>query len=149
MKNKDNKNKIKNISCELHSNLMLITTVISMLIFVVLMLIYMGMRNPALVSLAVNSAKYGSVATWITAAALAYSSIKKHSKYYLEYIVYLIVAGFVLVFMFNVPFSMVFLNKHHITDWAHKSLIILTAANSIFFVVSVICHAVFANNKKN
>ena len=82
MKNKENKN-AKNLSCELHSNLMLVTTVVAMVVFVVLMLIYMGMRNPALISLATGAASFGGLISWITAAALAYNSIKKHKKYFL------------------------------------------------------------------
>ncbi len=148
MKNKENKN-AKNLSCELHSNLMLVTTVVAMVVFVILMLIYMGMRNPALISLATGAASFGGMISWITAAALAYNSIKKHKKYFLEYIIYLIITGFVFAFMFNVPFSMVFMNKHHLTNWAHDSLLALTIVNGVFFVVSVIFHAVYANPKKN
>lgn len=139
----------KNILCELHSNLMLATTVVAMLVFVILMIIYMGMKNPALAETAIGAAKFGSVLCWVATAILAYNSIKKHTKYLLEYIVYLIVAGFVFLFMFNAPFNGFFMVKHGLNNWAHDSLIVLTVLNGIFFVVSVVIHGVFANRKKN
>ncbi len=127
---------------------MLITTIIAMLGFVVLMLIYMGMRNPSLINLALSAARAGGVAAWICAAAMAFNSVKNHKKYFLEYIVYLIIMGFGLTFMFNAPFSMNFMYTHKINNWARNTIIALGALSAVFFIASVACHAVLAGSRK-
>lgn len=138
----------QNLSRELHSNLMLATTIIAMLGFVVLMLIYMGMRNPSVMSLATGAARFGGIAAWFAAALLAFNSVKKQKKYFLEYIIYLIIMGFGLTFMFNAPFSMNFMYKHNITNWARNSVIALVALSGVFFVASIAFHGVLASVRK-
>ena len=146
--NKKNSGNRQEVSRELHSNLMLVTTTVAMLGFVILMLIYMAMKNPALLNLATGAARFGGIAAWIVAALLAFNSVKKSKKYFLEYIVYCLIMGFGLTFMFNVPFSMAFIYKHNITNWAHNTLIALFALTGVFFAISVAWHGVLASPKR-
>lgn len=148
MKKKNAGNR-QEVSCELHSNLMLVTTSVAMLGIVVLMIIYMAMKNPSLITLATGAARFGGIAAWIAAALLAFNGVKKNKKYFVEYMVYCLIMGFGLTFMFNVPFfARYFVFKYNITNWAHNSLIALTALTGVFFAVSIVCHGVLASPKR-
>ena len=134
------------MSKELHSNLMLVTTTIAMLCFGAIMLIFMGMRNAAIPEFTTVCSRVSAVAAWVAAAVMAYKAVKKGKKYFLEYIIYLIIMGFGFVFMFNMP--TVFYVKFHITNWANLSLQVLTVLTGVFFVASVVCHGVLASRAK-
>lgn len=148
MDNKNTNTKI-DVSRELHSNLMLVTTSVAMIGFVVLMLIYMAMKNPGLIALATGTARFGGIAACAVAALLAFNSVKHNKKYFIEYMIYCLIMGFGLTFMFSVPFfAMPLVLKFNITNWAHNSLIVLMALTGVFFVVSIICHGVLASPKR-
>lgn len=138
-----------NISRELHSNLMIVSTLISMIGFALLMIIYMTMRNPSLLSLTTTLPSVGGLVAWISAAILAYKAVKEKKKYFLEYIIYCIIMGFGLTFMFNVPrFISVLLYNNGIVDVARITLIGLVALTGLFFVGSVVWHGVLASPKR-
>ena len=140
------KNKQLNISRELHSNLKLFTTSLTMISFVVIMLIYMGLKNPALNNTAINTSRIGGAASWIAAAFLAFHSVRGRKKYFVEYVIYLMIMGFGFTFMFNVP-AIIFFNFNVGNLWARNTLIVLCAVTAIFFFISVIWHAILAAGK--
>lgn len=145
MKNKKTADR-RHLSCELHSNLMLVTTTVAMICFVALMLIYMGMRNSSLPEFTTACSRVSAVAAWAAAAVMAVKAVKRKVSYFTEYIIYLVVMGFGFMFMFNMP---VFLyTRFHITNWAGLSIRALTVLTGIFFAVSVVCHGILANRGK-
>ena len=138
-----------NVSRELHSNLMIVSTLIAMIGFAVLMIIYMTMRNPSLVGFTTTLPAVGGFVAWVTAAYLAFKAVKENKKYFLEYIIYCIIMGFGLTFMFNVPrFISVILYNNGIIDTARITLKALVALTGVFFVVSVAVHGVLASPKR-
>jgi len=144
-KRADNK---KNVSYELHSNLMIATTLLAMAGFAVLMMINMSMRTPHLAMLSLRIASVGGVIAFAVAALLAYKAVKHNKKHFLEYIIYCIILGFGLTFMFNVPpFLVNFVYKNSI-NWGSSSLAALMIVTAVFFVVSVAWHGVLASPRK-
>ena len=151
MKNRKNTDKqAKHLMCELHSNLMLVTTTFAMLGFVVLMLIYMGMKNPTQSGLATSTAQVSGILSWIAAAVMAVRSVKSHKRFLCEYVVYLIIMGFGLTFMFNIPMMLMGLVYYrlHITNWAQLVHFGLSVVTGVFFAVSIIWHGILANPKR-
>ena len=118
----------KNVSQELHSNLMITTTFFSMVGFALLMVISMSMRNYNLAMLTIKIASFGGVVAFAVSAYLAYMAVKNKFTYLLEYIIYCMILGFGLIFMFNVPgFLVNFVMKNNIT----------------WFITTAVCGAAF------
>ena len=138
----------KHVSQELHSNLMITTTFFAMVGFALLMVISMSMRNYNLVMLTIKIATIGGIAAFAVAAYLAYRAVKNKFTYLLEYIIYCMILGFGLTFMFNVPAFLVnFVMKYSIS-WASYSLAGLMILTGVFFVGSVAWHGVLASPKR-
>ncbi len=147
MKNRKPTNKqIKNETCEHHSNLALITTVVAMISFVVLMIVYMGDHNPARIEMAFTASRVCAAGFWIAAAVLAVKSVRSRIKYLLEYIIYMIIVGFGLMFMYNMPhFVYELLEGTKIgMNWARAIFKGLSLLSVVYFLTSVIWHLVLA-----
>lgn len=142
MKN-TNKN---NLSKELHSNLMLVSTSVAMICFVALMLIYMGMKNTALPEFTTSCSRVCAIVVWVSAAVMAYRAVKRKKSYLLEYVVYFILMGFGFMFMFNMPAFLYV--KFHITNWATMVFRTLMVLTGLFFAGSVAIHGVLASKVK-
>ncbi len=138
---------IRNERCEHHSNLALITTVMAMAGFVMLMFVYIGEHNPANVELAMAASRYFGVALWIGAAAFAYNAVKKKKKHLIEYVIYTLILGFGLFFMYNRP--NIFVNIVEGTffegNWASGVFRVLSVSLVLYALVSIIWHACLGN----
>lgn len=157
MKNRKPTNKqIKNMSCEHHSNLSLLSTAVGMIALMVLMLIYMGTFQSGNYSMnkmnmAIGVSTFVGVACWIAGAVLAIISVLKKKKYLIEYIVYSFVMGFLLFFMYNMP---PFLHEALFKGtpiYSQRAIWLFRGASAIaiaHFVISVIWHGVLATPKK-
>lgn len=143
---KDLEKQMKNIKYEHHSNLALITTVMAMIGFVVLLFVYVGQHNIANPELVVNGTLYCGVAAWIGAAIFAFNAVKKGKKYLTEYIVYLLVLGFGLFFMYNQPDFVAPLVKGTYFEykWAKGLFSVLSFGVVIYSVTSIAWHVILA-----
>jgi len=151
MKNRKPTNKqMKNERCEHHSNLALITTVVAMISFVVLMIVYMGDHNPSRIEMAFTASRVCSVGYWVAAAILAVKSVKTGAKHLLEYIIYMIIVGFGLMFMYNMPhFAYELLEGTRLgMNWARAIFKGLSLLSVVYFLTSVIWHLVLATPKR-
>ncbi len=157
MKNRKPTNKqIKNMACEHHSNLALLSTAVGMIAFMVLMLIYMGTFQSGNYSMnkmnmAIGVSTFVGIACWIVGAVLAVVAVLKKKKFLAEYIAYSFVMGFLLFFMYNMP---AFLHEALFKGtsiyntravWLFRVASILAGAH---FVISVIWHGILATPKK-
>lgn len=141
---------IKKANYEHHSNLALITTALAMISFVILMLIYMGERNPARIDLAIGTSKFAAAGLWIASAILAVQSVRKSHKYLIEYIVYMIVLGFGLFFMYDMGFLYhIFGGTTFAYKWARNLFKVLSVISAVYFLISVIWHVVLATPRKS
>ena len=138
----NNKKNVRINSYEHHSNMALLTTVIALASFVVLMIVYMGDHSPQRVEMAIGASKFCAVLYWLISAVLSYSVVKKGKKYLTEYIVYMIITGFGLFFMYNMPMFMYELLKDTIiaTNWARGIFRVLAIGSVIYSGVSIGYH---------
>lgn len=139
MKNKKNSS-INNY--EHHSNMALLTTVIALASFVVLMIVYMGDHSPQKAEMVVGASKLCAVIYWLISAFLAFGAVKKGKKYLAEYIVYMIITGFGLFFMYNMPMFIYELVKDTViaTNWARGIFRVLAIGSVIYSGVSIGYH---------
>ena len=155
MKNRKPTDKqIKNVYCEHHSNLALLTTAIAMVTFMVLMLIYMGTMgnvNPQRALMAYSISPVIGVVCWIAAAALCIIIATKKKKYLIEYAVYALVMGFGLFFMYKMPAFVYTAFKGHAiaTNWAKTVFLAVAAFGTIYVIVSVVWHLILATPGKS
>lgn len=157
MKNrKATEKQIKNIYCEHHSNLALLTTAVAMITFMVFMLIYMGTfqsgnYSMSKVDMAMGVAKVVAVACWIITAGLCVLIATKKKKYLVEYAAYSLVMGFGLFFMYNMPMFIynAFSKFAFARSWAKTVFTALSLLSAIYFVVSVSWHLVLATPGKS
>ncbi len=139
MKNKKNAS-INNY--EHHSNMALLTTVIALVSFVVLMVVYMGDHSPQRVEMAIGASKLCAVLYWAGAAVLSFNAVKRGKGYLAEYIVYMIIIGFGLFFMYNMPMFVYELLKDTViaTNWARGIFRVLAVGSVIYSGVSIGYH---------
>lgn len=147
MNNKKNANKN---NYEHHSNMALLTTVIALVSFVVLMIVYMGDHSPQKAEMAVAASKFCAVVYWLIAALLSYNAVRKGKKYLAEYIVYMIIMGFGLLFMYNMPmFAYELLKDTFIaTNWARVIFRVLAIGSVIYSAVSIGYHMFLATPRR-
>lgn len=137
-------------SYEHHSNMALLTTVISLITFAVLMLVYIGDHSPQKIELAITSSKVCAVLYWIVAAILAVKAVRGGRKYLAEYVVYMIFIGFGLVFMYNMPMFVYAIIKNTIiaTNWARAVFRGLMIVAVLYAGVSIGWHIVLATPRR-
>ena len=142
---------IKNERCEHHSNLALATTVVAMVCFVVLMFIYMSSHNPGGAVRPSEISVAGAVISWITAAILAYNSVRKGKKYLLEYIVLLLVFGLGLFVMYDRPGFIRALveGTYFQSNWARGIFKIVSVCLVAYSLVSIAWHIILATPRKS
>lgn len=143
--------RIKMLKCEHHSNLALMTTVIALTSFVVLMLVYMGDHSAARVGMAIGASRLCGIAFWIAAAAFAVNAVRKNKKYLIEYIIYMIILGFGLFFMYSMPSFIYPVIEGTIiaSNWARGIFRVLAVGSVVYFIISVGYHLVLATPGKN
>ena len=142
---------MKHERCERHSNLALLTTVMAMVGFVVLMFVYIGERNPAHWLLVRNASKICAVTFWIAAASFALNAVKKKKPFLAEYVIYTIIIGFGLFFMYTRPMFMRSLveGTYLQENWAggiFKGMSILLV---IYSVISIAWQVILATPRKS
>ena len=142
---------IRHERCERHSNLALLTTVMAMVGFVVLMFVYIGERNPAHWSLVRNMSKICAVIFWIAAAAFAVNAVKKKKPFLAEYVIYTIIIGFGLFFMYTRPgFLRNVLEGTYLQEnWASGIFKGVSILLVIYAVVSIAWHVILATPRKS
>ena len=135
---------------EHHSNMALLTTVISLISFAVLMLVYIGDHAPQKMELAITASKVCAVLYWITAAIFAVKAVRQSRRYLAEYIVYMIFVGFGLVFMYNMPIFVYNIIKNTIiaSNWARAVFWGLTVVSVVYAVVSIAWHIILATPRR-
>lgn len=151
MKIKKSTNKqLRNERCEHHSNLALFTTVMAMIGFVVLMFVYIGDHNPSNIGLAQTASKYCAAAFWVAAAFTSYNAVRKKRKYLIEYIIYMLVLGFGLFFMYSMPDFVYEMIKgtYFGGNWARGVFKVLSVSLVIYSLVSIMYHIVLATPAK-
>lgn len=159
MKNKKaTSRQIKNAYCEHHSNLALLTAAVAMVAFMVLLVIYMGeFQNMNYYSYQKLEMSRGvsvgvGVASWVAAAVLSFVSVRKKKKYLVEYIVYAVVIGFGLFFLYqpgNLGFIFKLVQKTSFGfAWTRNSYKLLCILSAVYFVVSIVWHSVLSTPGK-
>jgi len=148
---KPTEKKMKVLKYEHHSNLALLTTVIALISFVVLMLVYMGDRTPQRIDMAIGASKFCAIGFWVAAAIFAVNAVRKNKRYLLEYIIYMIILGFGLFFMYSMPAFIYSLIKDTMLglNWARAIFRVLSVGAVVYSIVSVLCHVILATPKKN
>lgn len=139
MKNK--KNAVIN-SYEHHSNMALLTTVIALASFVVLMIVYMGDHSAQKAEMAIGASKICAVIYWLGASVLSYNAVKRGKKYLVEYIIYMLITGFGLFFMYNMPMFVYELLKDTViaTNWARAIFRVLAVGSVVYSGISIGYH---------
>ena len=142
---------IRNERCEHHSNLALLTTVVAMIGLVVLMFVYMGDHNSANIGLVISASKYCAAAAWIGAAVFAWNAVSKKKKYLLEYIIYLLVLGAGLFFMYSMPDFVYELIKgtYLSRNWARSIFKVTAISLVVYSLVSLVWHVILATPRKS
>jgi hypothetical protein len=149
--NKSSDKLMKHEKYERHSNLALLTTVMAMVGFVVLMFVYIGERNPSHWLLVRNLSKVCAVVFWIVAAAFAVNSVKKKKKFLVEYVIYTIIIGFGLFFMYTRPSFLrpIVEGTYLQQNWASGVFKIIAVMLVIYSFVSIAWHIVLATPRKS
>ena len=158
MKNKNVANKQqKNVLCEHHSNLALLTTAVAMIAFMVLMVIYMGLMQGERFSqtkfdMALAIAPVAGVICWILAAVIGVVIAVKKKSYLVEYFIYSLFMGFALFFLFE-PGKLGF-----IFDWLYPTGIFnawsinafwgTCIVSGVYFLLSIVWHSILGTPKK-
>ncbi len=155
MKNrKSTDRQIRNLYCEHHSNLALLSTAVAMVAFMLLMLIYMGTLgnvSPQRAVMATTIAPVIGVACWVLGAVMLLIVVLKKKKYLIEYAVYSLVMGFGLFFIYNMPMFLYenFKNVYFVSNWAKCVFFAMVVVSVAYLVVSVVWHIVLSTPKKN
>ena len=142
---------MKHEKYERHSNLALLTTVMAMVGFVVLMFVYIGERNPAHWMLVRNASKVCAVVFWIAAASFAVNAVKKKKKFLLEYIIYTIIIGFGLFFMYIRPrfLATIVEGTYLESNWASGVFKGISILLVIYSFISIAWHVILATPRKS
>ena len=155
MKNKKSTDRqVRNLYCEHHSNLALLSTAVAMVAFMVFMLIYMGTLgnvSPQRAVMATSVAPVIGVACWIISAVMFLVAALIKKKYLIEYAVYSLVMGFGLFFIYNMPMFLYdnFKNAYLIANWAKCVFFAMVVASVIYLLISVVWHFVLSTPKKS
>lgn len=155
MKNKKSTDRqIRNLYCEHHSNLALLSTAVAMVAFMVFMLIYMGTLgnvSPQRAVMATSVAPVIGVACWVISAVMFLVVALKKKKYLIEYAVYSLVMGFGLFFIYNMPMFLYdnFKNAYLIANWAKCVFFAMVVVSVIYLLISVVWHFVLSTPKKS
>lgn len=151
MKKKSSDKYVRHEKYEQHSNLALFTTVMAMVGFVVLMFVYMGERNPANWLLVRNASKVCGLIFWICAAFFAVNAVKKRKKYLAEYVIYTVILGFGLFFMYTRPVFLRTLVEGTYFDgnWAGGVFKLISVMLVVYSFVSIAWHVILATPRKS
>ncbi len=153
MKNKNVTNKQeKNVYCEHHSNLALLTTAAAMIAFMVLLVIYMGFKNYQRLEMSIAVASFASIACWILAAVIGAVSVIKKKKYLVEYFIYTLFMGFALFFLFEPGKLGIIFDWLYPTGifsaWSVNAFWGICIVSGVYFLVSIVWHSILGTPKK-